>query len=287
MLNKVIYHLKVIKSQTIADPVNNGYKMKLASDYIQWLLFYKHKNRDWLIKFDNGYKSTVKPYPDHDSGSMNIWTRNVDYLEIEFIRKQLQKGDWIIDGGCNVGNRTWAMADLLGGAILVDANPKAIARTKENLRLNRLPEDKYILVENALGDKPGVIRFSDRGGARTDNRILPEGEEEGSVSMEMTTIDLLVSAYKIRPAFIKLDVEGYDYFALKGAEQTLRSGAVKLVKFEILDFSTFGQFKEFFSSIGWRLFALTEKGQPVADEGFFEKQLNLFAAPAAVCAKYL
>lgn len=288
MLKNSIYHLKVIKSQTLSDPVNKGYKLSLAIDYINWILFFKHRKKDWIIKFDNGFQSIVKPYPDHDSGSMNIWTRNVDYHEIEFIRKMLRKGDLIIDAGCNVGNRTWAMADIIGGAILVDANPKAIARTEENLRLNKLPEDKFRLVQKALGEKPGVIRFSDKGGARTDNRILDEGDVEDSyTSIEMTTIDSIVESHNFQPVFIKLDVEGYDLPALKGAIRTLKSGSVRLVKFEILDFGTFPQFKRLFSEIDWSIFGLTDDGKIIKDETLFKTRLNLFASPNHIFAQYL
>jgi len=288
MLKNSIYHLKVIKSQTLSDPVNNGHKLTLAANYINWILFFKHRNKDWIITFDNGFRSIVKPYPDHDSGSMNIWTRNVDYYEIEFIRKMLRKGDLIIDAGCNVGNRTWAMADIIGGAILIDANPKAIARTEENLRLNKLPEDKFIPIQKALGDKQGIIRFSDKGGARTDNRILDEDDmQESYTSIEMTTIDSIVERHKFGPAFIKLDVEGYDLPALKGAIRTLGSGSVRLVKFEILDFGTFPEFKSFFTNINWKIFALSDNGKPITDEECFKTQLNLFASPEHIFAQYL
>jgi FkbM family methyltransferase len=289
MLNNFIYHLRLIKGQIFQEPLNKGHRLKLAMDYSRWILLYKYNQKDWHIRFDNGFRSIVKPFPDHDSGSMNIWTRNVDFYDLEFVRRVLRKGDTIIDAGCNVGNRTWALADIIGGAILIDANQKAIERVRENLVLNRLPEGKYTAIQKALGDKEGIIRFSDRGGARTDNKVLGEDEDtqsEAFTTIQMTTIDTIVSTYDYAPAYMKIDVEGYDLLALKGAINTLTSGTVRLVKFELLDIGSLQEFYDFFSAIGWKLFALDENGSPTAKEEYFES-LNLFASPVHYADQYL
>ena len=288
MLRNLIYHLKLIKSQILSEPLNKGHKIRLVLDYTKWIILHKHRNKAWIITFENGFRSIVKPYPDHDSGSMNIWTKNVDYNDILFIRSILKLGDTIIDAGCNVGNRTLALADIIGGAILIDANKKAIARTKENLVLNDLPLTNFILIHKALGDKQDVITFSDIGGASTNNRVVTTiSENQRSVAVEMTTIDVIVSAYDYKPAFLKIDIEGYDLLALRGALKTLTSGTLKLVKFEILDSHVFSEFNQFFQGIGWTIFALDNGANPTIKENILKSQLNLFASPTALANIYL
>ena len=95
----------------------------------------------------------------------------------------------------------------------------------------------------------------------------------------MRTIDNLVKEYGLTPSFIKLDVEGFDFAAIKGAVNTMRSGAVRLIKFEHFREEPVRPIGEYFTSIGWILFTLDEKGNPTTNQEFLQENLNLFGAP--------
>ncbi len=274
----VIYRLRY---NTWKDPTNKGYKIKLTLTYLKWYFFYKYFGQKHLITFQNNYKSWVYPYPDHDAGEANIFTRNVDYADNQFIRKILKPGDFIVDAGCNVGNRTWVLADIIGGALLIDPNPVAILRAKENLLLNGLDPNKYYFVEKGVGEKSGEKYFTDLGGASTQNTIVednPNGIRTRCISI--TTIDEELMRIGKMPAFIKIDVEGYDYQALLGAKNTLQNNCVKLVKFENNNKTTLANIRIFFSELGWQVFALDSTTMaPVFDEQFIFSSGNLFASP--------
>src|SRR5262245_11873605 len=163
-------------------------------------------------------RSIVYPYPDHDAGEINIWTRNVDWYDIRLIRSILKPGDFIVDAGCNVGNRTLAIADLIDGALLIDAGRRALERTLKNRRLNGLSTEKFIVLHKAVGNHAGTVSFSDLGGASTQNRIVDAGSTGVTmVEVPLTTIDIELEWLGKRPAFIKVDVEGHDYQVLEGA----------------------------------------------------------------------
>jgi FkbM family methyltransferase len=205
----------------------------------------------------------------------------VDYHDIEFIRKHLRKGDFIVDAGCNVGNRTWAVADIIGGALMIDAGETAIRRTLENLRFNNLPVENYHLIRKAVGDSEGVAHFSDLGGASTANKVI-SGEESDAVktcAVEMTTIDKELSIVNRSPSFIKTDLEGHDLLALKGAVNTLRKGTVRLVKFEHNQSEPLDPLLEFFEALDWKVFALGQRGEPTDRQQYISRNMNLFAAP--------
>ena len=276
-IRDVIYRLRY---RTLKDPINKGHKATLFFSYLKWYLFYKYLGRKYIIYFQNGYKSYVYPYPDHDAGEANIFTRNVDYLDNCFIRKNLYPGDFIVDAGCNVGNRTWVLADIISGALFIDPNPHALNRARENLRLNNLDESNFFFLQKGVADKPGQQQFTDIGGASTQNAIVNDNTTENTITIDITTIDEALRQIDRKPAFIKIDVEGYDFKALQGAEQTLQAGSVRLVKFENNDKQLIDAIAGFFDRLGWRLFALNKEGAPTADKQAINKANNLFAAPA-------
>ena len=73
-------------------------------------------------------------------------------------------------------------------------------------------EGAYV-VRACVADKPGRTGMAD-GKYNTGQRHMADGDE-----YDVITIDSL----ELAPDFIKLDVEGMEYFALLGAEQTIRT----------------------------------------------------------------
>lgn len=68
------------------------------------------------------------------------------------------------------------------------------------------------IIRKALGDKPGRVGMAD-GKHNTGQRHCVAGDD-----VEVITLDSL----NLAPDFIKLDVEGMEWHALLGAEQTIR-----------------------------------------------------------------
>src|SRR3989304_8719378 len=88
--------------EILTNKLNRGKRFNLLCNYFSWYLYHMPAKHSYQITLLNGMKSIV--YPDSDSGVSNIFTKNVDFYELDFIRKILKKGDFIIDAGCNVGN---------------------------------------------------------------------------------------------------------------------------------------------------------------------------------------
>ena len=104
---------------------------KYLYNYLKWYFYLKPLHKKYTIKLENNMLSVV--YPDSDSGENNIFTKNVYFYENKFIRKHLQKNNFIIDAGCNVGNRTLVLADIINGGLLIDANRECLSKLIENL----------------------------------------------------------------------------------------------------------------------------------------------------------
>lgn len=262
---------------------NRGHRMELFCNCLKWNLYHVPRRLPFTITLENGMKSLV--YPDSDSGLTRIFNWSMDGKENAFIRNTLRPGDFIIDAGANVGNRTLVLADMIRGALLLDANPQCLERLRVNFGLNGLRLDNYHLVNKAVGARRGEVSFTDRGGTSCLNKIADakEAAEPRLTKVMMTTIDDEMAQIGNPPcAFIKTDLEGYDLDALKGARRTLKDKQLRLVKFERWKSVPVADFQAFFADIGWQVFALDAEGRPSLNEGLIATNNNLFARPKAL-----
>ena len=140
--------------------------------------------------------------------------------EEAFVARELQPGDVYVDVGANVGMLALRAASIVGPegrVVAVEAHPRTAAFLAENVRLNGF---EHVEIERvAVGDAPGEISFTDR---RSDdqNGVSPDGS--GSVRVPVTTLDDLLPAARLPHVhLLKIDVEGFELSALRGATQLL------------------------------------------------------------------
>lgn len=278
----VSQHVRAVKS-VVTDELNHGHRRRLLRNYLAWHLYHSPTGHPFIATLPNGTRTIV--FPDSDSGVANVWSRNVEQRELNFIRSLLEPGDRFVDVGCNVGNRTLALSDLLGGALLIDANPTCIERARANLVFNELDLSRFRLVCKAAGDRTGVVQFSDIGGSDTHNAILDsaDGRTEASSTarvVPLTTIDREVDDLGWTDvAFVKTDAEGHDLEVLLGARQTLTERGARGVMFERWRVTPLDDFRQLLAEIGWTMFALDGSGRPTLDEHRIEGAANLFGMP--------
>ncbi len=150
---------------------------------------------------------------------------------MDFYGQFIAPGDLCFDIGAHVGNRIRAWSLLGAHVIGVEPQPHIM----RFLRLVYRRSSNVILLEKALGAASGmetmhvshlfptVSTLSD-----TWTEVItahPKGKRvqwETNVSVSVTTLDDLIAEYG-KPAFCKIDVEGYDLNVLKGLSQPLRA----------------------------------------------------------------
>jgi len=138
----------------------------------------------------------------------------------------VQPGDIVLDCGAHAGIFTRKALDA--GAQLVVAiepSPEQI----ECLRRNFVEEIKsglVIVYQKGVWDKDDELKFKIQkvsGGNRVDEG-LSWGKVEKIVSIPVTTIDKIVAELGLEKVdYIKMDIEGAEQNALKGARQTISS----------------------------------------------------------------
>jgi len=165
--------------------------------------------------------------------------------EIAFYRGLLpafQKGDLIFDIGANDGQKSDVFLRM--GAKVVAVEPDEVNQSilKKKFLWGRWVKKPIIVVGKAASDKCMVetIWIDAPGSAlntlsrkwvdtlRTDkNRFGTAFDYRDKKTVETTTLDKLVEAYGL-PAFIKIDVEGYEPHVLRGLQHP-----VPLLSFEV------------------------------------------------------
>lgn len=217
-----------------------------------------------------------------------IFKRYGDRAERKLLQQYLLPGSVVVDAGANIGIYTEFISKCVGPGGLVhsfEPSPENYARLTtalskySNLRLNQL----------AVSDKTGesVLYVSDD--LNVDHRAYPtKGEARKTVSIQMTTLDDYFKPGQ-QIDLIKLDIQGYELHALRGARRVLDDNPnIKL----LLEFWPYGLAQagasaqaliSFLNENGFTIFLLNGDDliacdAPAADSSDATNYFNLFAA---------
>ncbi|CAN5835251.1 FkbM family methyltransferase [soil metagenome] len=187
-------------------------------------LVYRFRNR-LLYRMATFYVNVVDN--DHDS---DFYTNG----EARFAHEMLPTSKVAFDVGAAFGN--WSK-------IALEANPAIQLHcfeptSRRFAALSKAVDGRATLNQLALGDTPGEqqIFYGASGGS---NSIYPQryNQEIYAASdvetIKISTIDDYCTTHGIESVdFIKMDIEGYEPAALRGAERMLRAGRIKVIQFE-------------------------------------------------------
>jgi FkbM family methyltransferase len=145
----------------------------------------------------------------------------------------------IIDGGAHLGDTTEKLQALLPLSEFHCFEPDPVVSA---LFIQKFTGNtKISLIQAALGDSAGKVKFQINA-SRPCNSILPIADTLPSklkplfepleqIEVDVTTIDEYCRQNGVLQVdCIKLDLQGYDYLALKGAKDTLQTTQVVLVE---------------------------------------------------------
>jgi FkbM family methyltransferase len=141
----------------------------------------------------------------------------------EFYSALLAKGALVFDVGANVGTITQVFASLGARVVAVEPNADCV----RHIELTTAKEQVEVL-QAAVGETNGVavLKVSDRKDKMSSlsdewrEAVTAENDEyrgmwKREVTVPMVTLDALIGRYGM-PAYIKIDVEGYEDQALQG-----------------------------------------------------------------------
>lgn len=134
---------------------------------------------------------------------------------------QVRQGDIVIDGGGYVGDWTrWALNAGAARVIVVEPSREQLICIQRNLA-EEIRQGRVTICPRGLWDADGRIYFSHDPANPAADRVTGDAKGAGEW-IHLTTIDNLVAELKLeRVDVIKLDIEGAESRAIRGARETL------------------------------------------------------------------
>jgi FkbM family methyltransferase len=142
------------------------------------------------------------------------------------IRERLRKGATFVDAGANIGFFTVLAAGIVGEAgrvFAIEMMPETVSRLRKHVSANRCGGTVTVF-EAAISDRSGqTVRaiMPETKFGRASIVLEPTYERERHVTVVSKTFDELMNAFKGHIDLIKMDLEGAEDMALKGATRTL------------------------------------------------------------------
>lgn len=135
------------------------------------------------------------------------------------MREKIKPGMTVLDIGANIGFYTRLFSSL------VTDRGKVYAFEPDTLNfryLSREVEDcKNVILENAaVADSSGKITLFISDDINIDHKTYDNGEMRRTVEVKSIRMDDYLTE-KEKIDFIKIDIQGYDYFALKGCQELI------------------------------------------------------------------
>jgi FkbM family methyltransferase len=198
-------------------PANRGRRLRALASSTGWQLYKRTVGRPIDIRAF-GLKFRCQP-DSGDAGRMIYFNRLPDPTEMLFLQRYLRPGDGAIDAGANVGVYTLFLASrvgTLGRVLAFEPADKAFAYLTVNVKMNALKQ--VTLRKAALADFCGTADFNqgeDEANALSSLRESPLGKRP----VEVVTLDSAIGDDSY--AVCKIDVEGAEFAALKGAARSL------------------------------------------------------------------
>ena len=162
------------------------------------------------------------------------------YFMVSSLAKQGISPNTVLDVGANVGQFAIAAAKLFPHARIHSFEPQPECVDQLNKKIKMLGNVSVYPI--ALGSSDGEVKFYVNSHnhsssilplADSHRKAFPEARESEEISVKITMLDNVLSKVDIvSPCLLKLDVQGYEVHALRGAAETL-----KRVNFVILESS--------------------------------------------------
>ena len=217
-----------------------------------------------LVTIKSGFASGLKwiRYKRYVNG---YWLGHYELPLQSRVSAELQPGNIFFDVGANAGFFTLIAGRLVGSSgtvVAFEPLPQNVAALKENIELNRLSHCKVI--DQAVSDSPGSSDFF----AAVDQRDNPQtstaslrrgapalGENVATYRVKTTTLDQIAQLHGV-PKLVKMDIEGGEGRALRGATGLLAHPAAPIIIMETHGAEVSAEVDFLLTNAGYRFYSI-------------------------------
>jgi FkbM family methyltransferase len=176
-----------------------------------------------------------------------------EFIEEQFIKRVVRRGDWAIDIGANVGMLSILCARSVGpfGRVFCyEPNPLPAVLLKRSLAMNWFHAQGKVR-EKALGSEPSTLRLRFSKERLGDATLVKSGtantfqssaamlSDEEAIDVEVSTLDADFPV-DLPIRFLKVDAEGYEHHVLRGGARLLERHCIDILMLECIQ-EVYGQ----------------------------------------------
>lgn len=223
MLN-LIPSLKNLAHLFSTHPLTRDAPLKAWARFASWQVRSRIQE-DVMIPWVGGQRLIVRRGMTGATG--NIYVGLHEFEDMMFPLHFLREGDLFLDIGANVGSYTVLASGVCRAMTWAfEPDPDTVRHLARNVAINNL--DSLVTIhECALGDTEGTIPFTV--GLDTVNKVATARENNVRL-VRQERLDALIGG--AQPVMIKMDVEGYEEWVIRGAANLLTNKCLKIIELE-------------------------------------------------------
>jgi FkbM family methyltransferase len=150
-----------------------------------------------------------------------------------FLSQRVQPGAVCFDIGANIGVYVLQFAHWSGNAgrvVAFEPNPAAVEVLSRHVHMNQI-ENTVMIEKAAVGAALGTAtlhRFGTDGMSRLAEPNSLLGGRTEPIDVRVTTVDAFCERTGLTPDWLLMDIEGFEFAALRGARRTLERSRRKI-----------------------------------------------------------
>lgn len=214
-------------------PANRKRRTASLLRAVRWQVFKRLTGRPYDLSY---HGMILRCHPSSHSASRALYFSSLpDYREMRFMLDFLRPGDRFIDAGANVGLYTLLALSVVGDSGYVHAfepNATVAAMLRETVNLNG--STNVTVHEIGLADEQGEAAFCLEGEDCTAHIVSTSHGNQSEIPIGR--LDHILE--NVPFALMKLDIEGYEPFAIKGASAWTRNHNPPVMLIEMAGYSS-------------------------------------------------